>query len=565
MIQLSDAGIITIIVIGSLVFVAGLILLYFFVILPMTIKKQILSLRKRYSYLDAKLIGQDTQYFHRIEVISRTNLLYLDKYELFSRRFKGIFENEDKYCESMLKQLDSLVVAKQFKGIKKVIDSTKKSIDVFEESVNAFDADLYEVIRLEEDCRKKIDSSKETYRHIKQTYYTENSEIEMVAQSFAKAFEKIDATFARLDDLIESAEYEEINASLPELNSVLNALGRVLLDLPTLCSLTKTVVVEKMSECQAKFREVEKNGLPVYQLSFKSHMDDWKKRLNELNKRLINLQTYGVKTECELIMTEIANMNRQLDDEISSKDYFNSHYQDIYNKVNEVEKVFVKLCAILPQVKEFYKIDEEEKNVSELSVAVGNLTNAKRFLEGFVYSGIRQPYSLLKKQLDELNANYEVVEKGVNEFKVFIDSLKGTAEEAYKLIFVYYSRMKEAENTLKEIGVDSLTNSYKEKIDAVYEVLNDLYVQLQAVPIDVDEISNRIEQLKNLANRIFDEVDDKVRESALAEQTIVLLNRDINDTNVAQAQETFEAAFNKGDFKEAYSQANLLYNSSRVE
>ena len=83
--------VITLIVIGVILFLALLVLLYIFVLLPSSYRKQARVLEKKFSYLDAKLIGQDSQYIHRIEIISRTNLLYLDKYETFSRRFKSIF------------------------------------------------------------------------------------------------------------------------------------------------------------------------------------------------------------------------------------------------------------------------------------------------------------------------------------------------------------------------------------------------------------------------------------------------------------------------------------------
>ena len=99
---MSEPLIITLVVIGSLILIAGLVLIYLYVILPNSYRKQFRDLQKRYSYLDAKLIGQDSQYIHRIEIISRTNLLYLDKYETFSRRFKAIFETEDKYSESVI-------------------------------------------------------------------------------------------------------------------------------------------------------------------------------------------------------------------------------------------------------------------------------------------------------------------------------------------------------------------------------------------------------------------------------------------------------------------------------
>ena len=89
-----------VIILGVLAF-----LLYHFVISRNRVKHQVRELQKKYSYLDALLIGQDSQYIHRLEIMSRTNLLYVDKHEKFSRRFKEIYENDDKFAESMIKQL----------------------------------------------------------------------------------------------------------------------------------------------------------------------------------------------------------------------------------------------------------------------------------------------------------------------------------------------------------------------------------------------------------------------------------------------------------------------------
>ena len=553
---------ITSIVIGSLIAIAGFVLLYIYVIFPQSYKKQARSLEKRFSYLDSKLIGQDSQYIHLIEIISRTNLLYLEKYETFSRRFKSIFETEDKYSESMIKQLNSLISAKQFKAIKAVIIDTKKALDLFEENLNTLDADLYKVIKLEEDCRKQIDYLKEVYRHVKQTYYSESADLEMVSTTFNKMFDKIDSTFSRLDELIESAEYDEINEEVPVMNNVLIVLGKVLIELPTLCTMTKSIVPEKISEIQAKYKETEKQGVPLYHIAFKNHVDDWKKRLSDLTKRVINLQCSGVHTECDLILAEINRVSTQLDEEIKARTYFKENYEEVYRHVNDVQKTFLKISSILPQVEDIYLIGAEQKNrIDELSKAVTDLGNSKRYLDGFVLSGTRQPYSLLKNQLDELKANYEVVAAGVEAFKNYLDSLKTTAEEAYKMIYVYYYRMKEIEKVLADINIQELVDSYQEKIDAAYDVLNYIYDQIQSKPINVDEITNKIDQLKNISNALFEEIDNKSRYSVLAETAIMQLNDSRNEQDVAQTLEQLEASFYKGEFESVYNRASALNRS----
>ena len=564
--QLSNTVIALIVVFSVLVLIAGGLLLYFFVISPLNYKKQVKNIEKQYSYCDALLVGQDTQYIHRLEIISRTNLLYLDKYEGFYRRFKSIFDSEDKFVDSILKQLNSLIAAKQYKGIKAVISEAKKAVDTLEESVKSLDHDLYQVIKLEEDCRKSIDHLREVYRHVKQTYYSESNDLEMVAATFNKMFDKIDSSFAKFDDLLEGAEYDEINAQVESLNNVLTVVGHVLIELPRLCKIISKTIPQKISELQLKYKETEKQGVPLFHLAFKKQVDEWQGQLKELNKRIINLQCGGVGTQCDALIKEIEKMSEQLDNEVSDRDYFNAKFETIYRNVNEVEKMFLRICAMLPEIKQIYLIGQSELDkIDELKYSIDNLSNSKRYLDGFVHSGTRQPFSLLKEKLDELEGNYNIVAEGVNNFKNYIDGLKNTAEEAYQLISVYYFRIKEAEKALGDINLPEVTEEYSTKIEQAYESLNEIYLAVQAKPIDVEDVTNKTQFLKNLTDPMFEDIDSQIRNMALAETALVSLNKDRKENDVDQSLSTLEVGFEKGDFASVFSQANAIYKNKHFD
>ena len=562
-----DARIIAAIVIISVFLIAGFILLYIFVISRNYKKRQVRDLENKYSYLDALLIGQDSQYIHRLEIISRTNLLYVDKYEEYSLRFKEIYDNDDRFAESSVRQLNALINNKQYKHIKIVINDAKKAIAAFEEKVNRLDEDLYKLIKPEEDSRQSILQLKETYRRLKQSFYGSVSEIDLVSTSFIKVFDKLDVSFANFETLIESAEYEEAQALIPVITKVIVAIEDALNDLPNLCIYVTNVVPEKIDEIVNKYKSIEKQGLPLYNLGFNTKLEKWNADLNACKEKLSNLDSRGVMASLNKIQDDIVAMDALLDSEVENKNYFTTNLEKMDLKVMEIQKSYLKLCAVLPEVRQIYMIDEsQEVELENLKVIMNNLDTSKRTLDGFIHSSTKQPYSTLKMKLDDLSSNYDMAYSGILNFKTYLDSLKKKSEEAYDLVFVYYYRAKNIEMILREMNVPEFANHYVEKINSCYNLLNDIDILIKIKPIDVNGVSEKVEELKNLANNMFDEIENKAREMQLAESAIVYANRDRNhQADVHRRLNGLEKTFFEGDFETAYHDANGLYRTTHVD
>ena len=456
-----------VIVLGVLVF-----LLYHFVISRNRVKHQVRELQKKYSYLDALLIGQDSQYIHRLEIISRTNLLYVDKHEKFSRRFKEIYENDDKFAESMLKQLNALISNKQFKNIKTVISDSKKAMKTFEDKVNALDNDLYTLIKPEEDSRQSILKLKENYRRVKQTFYANSSDLDLVSTSINQVFDKLDQMFVEFETHIESAEYDDAQALLPTIGKVVSALESALSQLPNLCILVNTVIPEKIVDIKRDYDELEQKGLPLYNLAFQTKLGEWNNDLTILRTRLTKLQIGNIMESLDGLQSEIEETRDLLNKEKSDKEFFEANNQAVYQNVIDLEKAFLKICALLPEIYRTYVVtDERKEKVEQLKQTMNALGTIKQSLDNYVHSSLKQPFSTLKGKLDELSAQYALAKEGIEEFKQYIEFLKSSSEEAYTLVFVYYYRLKQVEGLLREIAIPEFSEPYSVRIEDYYELL----------------------------------------------------------------------------------------------
>ena len=555
------------VIVGTAVLGFGVFMLYHFVISRNSYKKQLRDLERKYSYLDALLIGQDSQYIHRLEIISRTNLLFVEKYNMYSRRFKEVFDGDDKFAESMIKQMKALIANSQYKNMKIVLADTKKAIATFEESVNQLDQELYEIIKPEEEAKHTILQLKENYRRVKQLFYANSSDLELVSSSFTQVFDKLDESFSSFESHIESGEYEEAQAIIPVIRQVVTALDNALATLPTLCILVAKIVPEKINQLSNEFNEIEKRGIPLFNLSFHDRVDNWNNSLVAIRKKLVSLQIAGVKEEIDRIQEEIEAMRASLEKELADKNDFSTRCDVLYNKVISLEKQYVKICSVLPEIRTVYVVTEShETDITKLNDDINRMGSSKRTLDNFINSGTKQPYSVLKTKLDELQADYDAASASMAQFKAYIEGLKTSSEEAYGLVFAYYYRCKQIECNLRTLGIQSFADSYKEQIESCYAILNEIDSTLKVKPIDVEIINAKVEQLKNTANVFFDEVDNRIREAQLAESAIVFANRDRKQQmDLHQRLNVLEKQFYDADFVKVYHDARDLYRRSHVE
>lgn len=550
------------IVLGVLIFV-----LVKFVFMRRSANRQIRELERKYSYLDALLIGQDSQYIKRLEMISRTNLLYVDIYNNYSKRFKHIYDIDDKFAEGVIKQLNALVASKQYRNIKKVIIEGRKAVEIVEKNVLELDAELRALIKPEEEARQIILKLKEDFRSVKQIYYANSSDLEMASSSFEKVFKKVEKQFEDFEAHVESAEYEDANTIIPTISKVLGVLHEVLDEMPKLCVLVNSILPEKIRNLTEEEEKMAAGKYPLHHLLVQQAINSYNARLDAMRKKLLNLDTNGIEEMSSQIQIEIEEMIDNFQKEIEAKEFFNQNCDIAYQNVLELEKTFLRLCSIIPEMNRVYAIeDSDNARIESLRENVNKLGSAKRSLDTYIHSSTKQPYTLLKNKLDDLISDYDLVLEGVNSFRVFLDGLKSSSEEAYTMVFSYYYRLKQCEALIRRINIPEHGAKHAAKIATCYELLNEIDRQIKTIPIDVAFINEKVEELKTTANSVCEDVEKEASVEQLAESAIVYANRDrMHQNDVHRQLNICEKEFYQGDFDRAYHDAVDLLKQQHVD
>ncbi len=547
--------VITIIAVAAALAVGIAILLYFTLFAHIRAKKSVRELSRRFEYLHALLFGQDSQYIKRIEIISLTNLLYVNTLMNFNKRFKDVRDKSDSNAQTVINNIKDLLSDHRYKELQAALPAAKAAIQSYDEEVNSLNDDLLQVIKPEEDCRQQALLLKENLRQIKQDYYVKQADLSLVSASFERVFRLLDDQFKNFETFVESAQYEEANALLPKISAVIKELGRDLNDLPNICITISTVVPDKINSLENRFQEMTEAGYPLHHLISKANIDDMRDELVALTKKVQQFDLVNVQSSLDAILAQVDEFCDSFEKEKEARITFESECDSVYAEDAVIEKKFIRICNALPDVKKIYVLPSEEQSKIDLIKNLINKAGAtKRSLDTFIHSGTKQPYSLLVEKMHTLHDEASQASGALDDFDRYLMSLKNDSEAALAAVKAYYDSLQDDEFILRKIGIKAVTDTYQPDIDALYGIIDAIYSSLRCLPIDVVKVNDLVSGLKSKGDEVAGALKKSYESMLLADAAILYANRqrrDFGDLNALLEQT--ESLYYRGDFQASYA------------
>ena len=555
---LSTFGLVSIIVASSIVFIGLVFVIYKFVIEKNNMRRQIAELDRRFEYLHALLIGQDAQYVRRLEIIARTNLIYIEIHTKFLKKFKEVRDKHDAKAQSTINHLKDLRDEKGLnaKRLKEEIIDAKALIDAFDREVNDLNSELLSVVKPEEDCRQISLTHKERFRRIKQEYFAKQNNLSLVSESFEQTFGLIDSLFDQFDKLVESANYDDANLMLPKIDKILDEISNDMSKLPNLCTMVTTYIPDKISSLENAFEIMQRDHFPLEHLCVKSAIREMKDEVNVYTTKIKRFDLKNVDEELNNIVSRIDEFITLFDDEKKARQEFESNNESIYSMVTTIERRFIKLCNTIPEVQKIYVVNEvQQTNINNIHNSINRLGALKRSLDTYIHSATKQPYSMLVSKMRELKTASDEVIASMDDFMKYIASLKNDSEEAFKHIYEGFYKVKEIERTLRKIDIEKIDAKYHEVVEQYYDYLKEVNVLLKTKPINVEKINNDIVEMTKIENEYFGKglIGSTYNMMVLATNSIVYANRDRgNFADINDLINQAENMYYEGEFEQSY-------------
>jgi septation ring formation regulator EzrA len=546
------------IAIGGVILVIAFIILYKTVFAHTRLKRQARDLCGKFEREHAILFGQDSQYIKRLETISSMNLVYVQQFLDWNKRFKDVRDVSDASAQAAVNSLKDLVGERKYKELKQLLPTARKTIDEYETQVDALSENLKSKFRDEDDCRTLALEKKEQYRKIKQEYYSHQSDLTLVVATFDLLFHKLDGNLEEADQDIENARYVDAKVILSDkVGPVVIQIGKVLQFLPNICLLISSVIPDKLASLSSHYDEMIQGGYPLHHILLRGDMDAMAEELKRLSEKVQNLDLTGVQQELDDMQKRIDAYLSGFDKEKEARVIFEKEKDGIYSEETALENNFINLCHALPKIRTIYLIGaDEQTQVDGIQNTINKAGASKRSLDTYVHSATKQPYSILVDKMHTLRDQAAEASKSLSSFQAYLQSLKNDSEAANSALKVYSARLRQTEKAVREINLQAVTNVYVPRIQELYKAIDTLSNDLSLLPIDVKKVDADLALIKDKGDALIEEVAKAVKDMNEAETAMVMANRYRSvsgeiDAALIQAESLFYA----GNFRQSYDLA----------
>lgn len=515
----SDLGIIICVVVGLAI--ATVIFIYARVKTKKSrLMKNIRALNKQFVEvqslpIQAKLV--------KIEQIGAKNVVFARLYEEYTTLYNEI----RKTYEPDLKKEFDLAKEQVHAGDYLNLNETMKGLYI---KFQAYKDKMYEADRLvsavtqdEESVKAKEKNIKTIYLQCREMFTVSEEELKIFSTEFNEVFENIDSNFEIYNDHLIRGNYTDAKEVLISLERIVGNLHKNINIAPRYANLATKVIPSKINNIIDDYTEMQTKGYPLYHIFANSTVSTVKDLLGQVIYSIKIFQFEGLEDLINSIMEKINELRSKLEQEKENCIQFESEWTEIYNKAEDLERLYIKNMKDITRLSKIYEIGERTNKLADnAKFEVNKLSVIRRTLDSLNYG--KQPYSARLAKMKELDAQIKVVEEAINLYRNNFEDMRDNSEEAYDLVNEATSKLKNLQLAVRNTKIAKLKQNFNDEFALGYNLIEKLGNVISYQPIDVDRVNKYYGELKELVSRIEKEATLAIKKAEYTEKLIMFAN-----------------------------------------
>lgn len=475
-----------------------------------------------------------------------------EKYKNWQRRFEIIKEDKVNLINDMINELDISTSQKDYKNIDQKLAKVEMEIYKVRESANELLSEIQEITVSEEKYRSIVTKLKTKYRKLMGEFTNHKDDYEEVGEAIELQFENIEKRFLDFEHRMEKNEYDEVVHIVKALDTMIDHMGIIVVEVPNLVLLAKKLIPKRMEEILSINNEMTDNGYNLEYLNATYNMEECNKNVSTILDRIKVLNLEDCMFELKTMLDYLDSIFNSFDQEKIARKNYEEMSVVFERKLKKTNRIMKDIFGQLDDIKNMYDLnDEDVKDISDIKLRLASVTKDYKELKNQLEEK-EKPYTYLDKQLEMLDNILQEIENNLDISLKSLGSMQDDEIRAREQLEEIQDLLKQCKLKIRSYKLPIIINNYFIELSEANDAITEITKELNRKPIMIKVLNTRVDTARDLVLKLYNTTNDMIKTAQLAEMAIVYGNRYRSEVReIDKGLENAEMLYHKGSYKDA--------------
>ncbi|MBR4177855.1 MAG: septation ring formation regulator EzrA [Bacilli bacterium] len=449
-------------------------------------------------------------------------------------------------------ETENFCMNKDYKSAFDSLNNTEKDIfHIKAKSINLL-GEIKELTESEDRNREAITKLKSIYREIIFKYNKNKNDYQDVSSRIELQFENINKLFSAFEVAIQNKEYEELGKIVKALDDLINNIGIVIDEAPTIVMMATMILPKKMKDIKTISTKMTRDGYNLEYLNIDYNIEETNKKISEIMDRLNVLNLQDSIFDLKTLLDYYEGLYSDFDQEKRGKKDYERGIINISERLSKVTSIVRNLYAEIDNIKDTYDLSEDEITfIDEINKELIEVKDSFKLINDRTLSKV-MPYSKLSNECELVAVNLAKVEDKLESTLKNLGSLKEDEARARDQLFEIKTIINNSKYKIKDYNLPVIPEKFYVELKEAYDAVKEINIEIEKKPISIKTLNLRVDTARDLALKLYQTASVTTKTAAMVEMAIVYGNRyRTSNKEVEAGLKACSKLFYKGDYKEA--------------
>ena len=479
-----------------------------------------------------------------------------EKYKNWQKRFDNIKNERISVISDMINELDVAANMKDYKEFDNKIAKVEMEVYKVRESANKLLDEIKEITVSDEKYRSIVTKLKSKYRMLMKEFTTHKEDYEDIVDTIELQFETIEKRFLDFENGMENNEYDEVNHIVKALDTMIDHMGIVVVEVPNLVLLSEKLIPKRLEEIESRYKEMKEANYNLDYLNVEYNIEETNKNVSTIMDRIRVLNLEDCMFELKTILDYLDSVLDNFENEKHAKEEYLIESENLTNSLKKDQKIVKDVYKQIDDIKNMYDLDERE--LRELENINLHLESIKKDYQELLEKETNavMPYTELLGNIKNIETKLSELENHLNDSLRSLGSMQDDETRAREQFDEISDLLKQCKTMIRTFKLPIIFSKYYVELQEASDAIIEVAKELNKKPIVIDILNTRVDTARDLVLKLYKTTTDMVNTAELAEKTIVYGNRYRSiRRDIDKGLETAQMLFHKGSYKEALEKA----------